>query len=196
MAAELRSAVERSQVDIATLLRQAVLFAHVVTFAIALSAVLRADVALMKAQRLDAGRLANTARIVTHALIGLWATGLLLVAFDVGLDLTAWKASSKLAAKLLVVSALTANGLALHALAFPLLTRPQPVARSGVLLPVVLGAISTASWLYATFLGVSRLIAPSMSFASFMALYCVALTASIAVALVFVRPRVERLLCP
>ena len=99
-----------TQVDIATLLRQAVLFAHVVTFAIALSAVLRADVALMKVQRLDADRLANTARIVTHALMGLWVTGLMLVAFDVGLDVAAFKASPKLAAKLLVVSALTANG--------------------------------------------------------------------------------------
>ena len=65
----------------------------------------------------------------------------------------------------------------------------------GVFVPVVLGAISTASWLYATFLGVSRLIAPSMSFTGFMALYCAVLTASIAVAVVFVRPRVERLLC-
>jgi hypothetical protein len=61
--------------------------------------------------------------------------------------------------------------------------------------PVVLGAISTASWLYATFLGVARLIAPSMSFTAFIALYGVALTVGIAVALVYVRPRVERLLC-
>jgi sulfite exporter TauE/SafE len=177
--------------DISTVLRQAILFAHVVTFAMALSTVLRADIGLMNAQRLDSKRLANTARIVTHALIGLWATGLTLVVWDVGLDVTAF--SPKLAAKLLVVSALTANGLALHTLAFPLLTRAQ--SRGGVLVPVVLGAISTASWLYATFLGVARLIAPSMSFTGFIALYCAVLTASIAVALVFVRPRVERLLC-
>jgi hypothetical protein len=181
-------------VDFLTVSRQGVLFAHVVTYAIALSAVLRADVALMKVQRLDVVRLADTARIVTYALIGLWANGLMLVAFDVGLDVTAFQASPKLAAKLLVVSLLTVNGLALHALAFPLLTRGELVPRGGVFVPVVLGAISTASWLYATFLGVSRLIAPSMSFTGFIALYCAVLTAGIAIALVFVRPRVERLL--
>lgn len=180
--------------DIFTLFRQSVLFAHVVTFAVALSTVLRADVALMKAQRLDADRLANTARIVTHALVGLWATGLMLVALDVGLDVAALKTTPKLAAKLFVVSALTANGLALHALAFPMLTRPRPMPGIGLVMCVVLGAISTASWLYATFIGVSRLIAPSMSFTGFMALYGAVLTASIAVALVFVRPRVARLL--
>jgi hypothetical protein len=110
--------------DAFTLLRQGVLFAHVVAFAIALSTVLRADAALMKARRLDADRLANTARIVTHALAALWATGLTLVALDVGLDVAAFKASPKLAAKLLVVSALTANGFALHALVFPMLSQP------------------------------------------------------------------------
>jgi hypothetical protein len=169
------------------------LFVHVVAFAIALSTVLRADAALMKARRLDADRLANTARIVTHALAALWATGLALVALDVGLDVTAFTASPKLAAKLLVVSALTVNGFALHAFVFPLLSQPRP--RDRVFVPVALGAISTASWLYATFLGVSRLIAPSMSFTAFIALYGVALTVGIVVALVYVRPRVERLLC-
>jgi hypothetical protein len=34
-----------------------------------------------------------------------------------------------------------------------------------------LGAISTVSWLYASFIGVSRLIAPLMSFTKFIALY-------------------------
>jgi hypothetical protein len=37
--------------------------------------------------------------------------------------------------------------------------------------PVILGAISTASWLHASFIGVSRLVAPSMTSGDYMALY-------------------------
>ena len=61
-------------------------------------------------------------------------------------------------------------------------------------MPVVLGAISTVSWLYASFIGVSRSIAPLMSFEDFVSIYGVLLTVAIVVALVVVRPRVERLL--
>lgn len=178
--------------DTFTLVRQVVLFAHVVAFAIALSAVLREDVALIKVRRIDPHRLADTARTLTRVLIALWVTGLALVAFDVGLDARALIASPKLAAKLIVVSALTVNGLALHALAFPILRRPQTQGRSGLFVPVVLGAISTVSWLYASFIGVSRLIAPLMNFTDFVALYGVLLTGAIAVALVFVHPRLTR----
>jgi hypothetical protein len=177
--------------DSFTLIRQAVLFAHAVTFAIALAAVLREDMALVKAGRIDVPRLAAAARTLTSALAVLWLTGLSLVALDAGLDARPLVADPKLAAKLIVVSALTANGLALHALAFPMLRRPRTQDRSGLVVPVVLGAISTASWLYASFIGVSRQIAPVMSLPDFMALYGVLLIGAVAVALAVVLPRLE-----
>jgi hypothetical protein len=167
------------------LARQGLLFVHLVAFAIALSAVLREDLAIIKAREIDLHRLAGTARAVTRALVILWATGLALVALDTGLNVHALTASSKLAAKVFVVSALTANGLALHALAFPLLSRPSP-GRVASLVPAVLGAISTASWLFASFVGVSRVIAPSLTFSDFMALYGVSLAGAIAIAVLFV----------
>lgn len=114
--------------------------------------------------------------------------------FDVGLDPQALMASPKAAAKLLVVVALTTNGLALHALVFPMLRGSRGRDRTGATVPVILGAFSTASWLYASFIGASRLIAPSMSLAGYMALYGVLLVGAIACALVFVRPMVARLL--
>ncbi len=172
--------------DALSLIRQGVLFTHLVAFAIALSAVLHEDVALIKARRIDLQRLATAARTVTYALSVLWVTGLALLAFDVGLDPRALVASPKLAAKLVVVSALTANGLALHALAFPLLRRPGTLDRSRLIVPVALGAISTTSWLYASFIGVSRVIAPALSFTDFMALYGVLLAGAAAVAFLFV----------
>ena len=59
--------------------------------------------------------------------------------------------------------------------------------------PFVLGAISTASWLYASFIGVSRLIAPSMTLYGFMMGYALVVMSAIAVALVLsVRARLTQ----
>jgi hypothetical protein len=178
--------------DIPTLIHQAVLFTHLVAFAIAFSAVLREDIALLKARSIDLEALADTARTLTSALVALWLTGLALTAFDLGFDPRMLIVSPKPAAKLVVVTALTANGLALHALAFPMLRNPRAGNRGAVTVPVVLGAISSASWLCASFIGVSRLIAPAMHFEDFMAIYGVLLAGAISVALVFARARVAR----
>lgn len=171
------------------LFQQGVLFAHVVAFAVALSAVLREDIAIVKARRVDAERLAEAASTLSLALLALWASGLALAVFDIGLDVEALFAKPKLAAKLVVVTALTANGFALHALALPALRSPAVDLDRPAVLPLILGAISTASWLYASFIGVSRLIAPWMRLADFMLIYAVLLICAIAVALLVVRPR-------
>jgi hypothetical protein len=175
------------------LIHQGVLFSHVAAFAIAFSAVVREDIAMVKAQQIDMQRLASTAQTLTGALIVLWLTGLALIGFAIGMDPDALMARPKLVAKLLVVIALTANGVALHAFAFPRLGRAGIQERPSVVVPVVLGAISTASWLYASFIGVARVIAPSMSLQNFMTWYAMLLMVAIIVGLVFVRPRVSRM---
>jgi hypothetical protein len=175
------------------LIHQGVLFVHVAAFAIAFSAVVREDLALVKAQQIDMQRLAITAQTLTGALIVLWLTGLALIGFAIGIDPDALIARPKLLAKLLVVIALTANGFALHAFAFPRLVWPGIQERPSLVVPVVLGAISTASWLYASFIGVARVIAPSMSLQDFMTWYAALLIVAITVGLVFVRPRVSRM---
>jgi hypothetical protein len=169
-------------------LRQCVLFAHLVAFAVALGAVLREDMELLARRRVDVRRLARAARTLTMALAVLWATGLALVGLDIGFDPSAVAAAPKLAAKLAVVAILTANGVALHALAFPMLTRRDP----RLALPLLLGAVSTASWLYASFVGVSRLVAPRLSFADYMAMYALVLALAGAVALVVIGPLMRR----
>jgi hypothetical protein len=180
--------------DTRTLIHQLVLFTHLIAFAIAFSAVLREDLSMLRARRIDVPRLARTATTLTAALIALWCTGLALMVFDLGLDPRLVFVNPKLAAKLVVVLALTANGVALHTLAFPLLRGGRGMAPGGAAVPVVLGAISSASWLCASFIGVARLIAPPMHFRDFMLLYAVLLAGAIAVALLFVRRRVARLL--
>ena len=178
-----------------TLIHQGVLFLHLTAFALAFSAVVREDIALLRAKRIDFGRLAVTARWLSAALVALWVTGLGLLAFDVGLDASRLLASPKPLAKVLVVSALSANGLALHVIAFPALREAGTAGRAGrTALAVMLGAISTASWLCASFIGVSRLIAESMRLRDFIALYSALLIGAITTALVFVRPRLARAL--
>lgn len=171
--------------------RQGVLVVHAVAFAIALSAVLREDLAVIRTRQVDLDALAGTARTVTFALAALWLTGLLLVLFQVGLSVGAVTGSPKLAAKLLVVCALTANGLALHVLVFSDLKPPDAVAVSSGRLPAlaaVLGAISTASWLAATFIGLSRMVSSSMRLADYMTLYAALLVTAVCAALLVVRP--------
>jgi hypothetical protein len=178
--------------DIVTLIHQGVLYLHVVAFSIAFSAVLREDLALFHARRVDLQRLRQTAHTLTITLAVLWASGLALLAIDAGLDMSGLGASPKAQAKLLVAAALTANGLALHAWAFPMLQASDGRDPLNATLPVVLGVTSTVSWSYAAFLGVARVIAPSMSLTSYLAWYAASLLVAITCALLFVRPHVAR----
>ena len=84
-----------------------------------LATVIREDVALFSAQRIDLLKLAQTGRAISALLDLLWVTGLILLVIDVGFYLTAVAAKPKLAAKLTGVCLLTANGALLHWLAFP-----------------------------------------------------------------------------
>lgn len=165
--------------DPLSLVHQGVLFAHVLAFAVTLSAVLREDMRLLSTRRVDQARLRQTMRGVTFGLVVLWVTGLALVAIGAAGSPSPWVPSAKLVAKLVVVTLLTLNGWALHARVFPRLRAGNLFWSASLRLPAALGAISTASWLYAAFVGVARPLSPLLTFANFMVLYgaviCIAL---------------------
>lgn len=161
------------------LLHQAVLFAHVIAFAMTLSAVLREDLRWLRHRRIDAARLQHTMRVVSAGLAVLWVTGLALWALASADSPQAVAWNPKMCAKLAVVSLLTLNGWALHTCVFPGLQTAEPAAR----LPVVLGAFSSASWVYAAFVGVARPLAGVLSFAGFMGLYALSLGLALMLAL-------------
>ena len=181
---------------LSTTVRQLLLFAHTLAFAFAIVAVVQEDLALLRARRIDAARLEATSKKVARLLVLLWITGLALILMDQGLHWDAMMAKSKLAAKLTVVSLLTLNGLVLHWIVFPMMTQYKPQRRLGTASAVCacVGAVSSVTWLFASFLGVARLIAPSITYSGFLVLYGLSLAAAIAVALVFVRPQLERLM--
>lgn len=175
-------------------MRQLVLFAHTLAFAFAIVAVLREDLALLRARKINAGQLRETAHHVVSLLGLLWISGLALLVLDTGFNLYDLPNKPKIAAKLTVVSLLTLNGLALHAVAFPLLTRPVREVRWAATVCVLLGAVSTVSWLYASFIGVARLIAPAMSFGGFVAIYVGLLALACWVGDKWVRPQLSRMM--
>jgi hypothetical protein len=162
-------------------LQQTLLFMHVVVFAITLAAVLREDLRLLRTRRIDALRLQHSARAVSIGLSALWASGLMLVALDAATSTGPWLPSAKLQAKLIVVTVLTVNGWVLHARVFPRLVGKDMRIDCRLWSAAALGAISSASWVTASFVGVARVVSPWLSLTGFMVLYgavaavCVAL---------------------
>ncbi len=180
--------------DLATAARQLLLYGHLLAFALAFATVVREDFALFRATRIDPPRLRRTARQILVLLVVLWISGIAMLAIEGKLDPRVWALQPKLAAKITVVTLLTLNGLLLHWIAFPLMTRAQRFPQRAALICVVLGAISGVSWSYAAFLGVARVIAPSMRYGDFLALFGLMVAGALLVGLTLVLPRLERLL--
>jgi hypothetical protein len=180
--------------DIQDIVRQSLLFLHLMAFAIAIAEVLRADLRLLRAIRVDRGQLASTIRITKWSLAVLWATGLALIYINPGFDPQILMSNPKLLTKIIVVATLTANGILLHAVVFPHLLNNKTDDVSAAFVATTLGAVSTTSWIYAGFVGVSRIVAPNMPFSIYISLYELALAIGIGTALFLVQPQVRRLL--
>ena len=172
--------------------RLLLLYIHVVAFAIALGCVLREDAKLVSRLPLDVDSLRATSRIVASALAVLWASGFAIILIDSGGGLSAIGSNPKLLAKLVIVCALTLNGVALHAFAFPRLQDPPTTINASAHLAAALGATSAASWAFATLLGISRGIFKLLSFEDLILAYGLTLAAAICAALLLVTPILRR----
>jgi hypothetical protein len=151
---------------------------------------------LLRAQRIDAAKLEAIARNIARLLGLLWLTGAALIVLDVGMDWASLAHKPKLAAKLTVVLLLTANGALLHWVVFPMLTTPQRSPGFASAVCSVVGMVSSVTWLFASFVGVARLIAPAMGYTGFLSLYGLSLAVGLVVSLAFVRPHIQRLMLP
>lgn len=169
---------------------QLLLFVHLVVFALAISEVLRGDLGLLSCPGLDPDWLHRISRRILVLLALLWVTGALLLVMSVNPDPSPLLTNPKLATKVLVVTVLTLNGLLLHTIAFPMMLQGARVAA----LASILGAISTGSWLYASFVGVSRVIASEMTLPLYLGFYGIVVSGGISIALLLVRPHVQLVL--
>lgn len=174
--------------------QQLVLLGHLMLFAIAIAAVIRADFHLLTSKVLDNAALLDTADKLRSLLIGLWVTGVALVLMNTGWNVLSILDNPKVMAKILVVLALTVNGIALHEVAFALLRNPPRNIERSAAICAVLGGISTATWIFASFVGSARIIAPFMTLQGFMLLYAAALLVAISAALAIAQPRLARMM--
>ena len=120
------------------------LYAHLMAFAITMSAVLTEDYRLLTRglRSLREGQLRMTMKIVVPGLLALIVTGLGIAAIDTGMEWDQFLSRPKLLAKMCVVLVLVANGLLLHYFAFPRLTRPSSSPRNMAAFFCLLCAIS------------------------------------------------------
>ncbi len=126
---------------------------------------------------------------ITHALIGLWLTGLVIVAYEVYTN-PEYLANQKLWFKFFVVVVLTLNGMLIHKL--------SEVVKPGLVFASVgnktafkfnlAGVVSSTSWGWSCFIGTAKEWNGNMSFAMIMGYYLASLATGMTVA-VFLRKR-------
>jgi hypothetical protein len=178
--------------EITVIALQALLYGHIIAFALALATTIKEDVHLLRAKRIDSASLLATAKLVKWLLLALWVTGVPMVMMDIGTDVSLLLDKPKLLAKLIVVGALTLNGILLHLVAFPMVTGKPRNPNKAATIAATLGAVSTTSWLYASFVAVSRIA--GLSLHDFVMLYLLALAIAVSFAILVVRNRLQLLL--
>ena len=139
------------------------LFAHLLGTSLALGAIVATDIRLLRRLADDRVRIAPpnpfVMRLITVALLLLYATGTAMIALGVTGDPDYLSNNPKLQAKLVLIALLTVNALVLHRYTFPGLARGRRVARwkvgdfMRVAVPV---SLSNCLWMYCAFLGIAR----------------------------------------
>ena len=175
--------------DLMAITRMAVILAHILAVITAGAAIAFGDYAIFGGQQINIALLHKAGRVVIVALGMLWLTGLIIIWLDTRFEWAVLITQPKLMAKLTVVSLLSLNGIALHHLAFKRLQALQNQPMQSTKLPVILGAISVVTWLYAIFLGLAKPVTPILGYAGFMGLYLALLAAGIATAVWLMGPR-------
>ena len=180
--------------EITVIARQVLLYGHIIAFALAVATTIKEDVHLLRAKRIDSASLLATAKLVKWLLLALWVTGVPMLMMEIGTDVSLLLGKPRLLAKLIVVGALTLNGILLHLVALPMVTgKPQNPNKAATIV-ATLGAVSATSWLYASFVAVARIVAPYFSLYDFVMLYLLALALPVSFAILVVRKRLELLL--
>ena len=169
--------------------KTALVFAHFALAAFCLVTIIATDLKLIRQYALPASAalcddVARVKRAITYALIGLWMTGLVIVAYGAATS-PHYLANQKLWFKIAVVVALTLNGVLVHRMGRvlqPGVTLAALDERSALLLNMA-GATSSISWLWACLLGTARAWNGTLSFQVILAWYAASLMLAQALAI-------------
>ena len=146
--------------------RMGLVYAHLIACCAAIGLILMSDIAMVKQlisgdpyERIDPKHLLDLQNTVALALVGLWVTGVGIIALDASFKGWEYFANPKLQAKITVVCLLTLNGVMLHHRVLPLMMKAGTLLNmsfSQRSFAVFAGAVSAVSWFYAAMLGVGR----------------------------------------
>lgn len=137
-------------------------FGHVLSTSMALGAIVATDLRMLSKLSQDRVRIPPpndfVARLVTVALVGLYATGISMVCIG-AYGHPDYLLNEKLLAKFVIVGLLTVNAVVLHRFTFPRLARGRSVSRwkkaDWVVIAVPVAA-SNSMWMFCAFLGIAR----------------------------------------
>lgn len=183
------------------IIKSLVIFAHVIACAIALGLVLYMDISLFHHRKSELPpQLLRDLRTlpdwVYHALIGLWATGLAIVALGIQSKGLTYLDNPKLWVKILVVSTLTVNGVLLHKYVLPILsttTNLVELAKKQRFKMAIIAGVSSSSWLVSTYLGVARYMNGTLNFSTVFLFYVSVLSALVVICCWLLVPGLEKL---
>lgn len=137
-------------------------FTHVLFTSVALGAIVATDLRMLSKLAQDRVRIPPpndfVARLVTLALVGLYASGIAMVAIGASGEPDYWH-NEKLLGKFVIVGLLTLNAMVLHHWTFPRLARGRSVSRWKLLDWLVVAvpvAASNSMWMFCAFLGIAR----------------------------------------
>jgi hypothetical protein len=146
------------------LLRLGIVYLHLIACCVALGLVLTNDLAMVKRlmngeTREDPDHLSYLQKVVSGALVALWATGIAVISLDASEKGWEYFLNPKLQAKVAIVLLLTVNGFFLHRSILPLMKKTGSLLDLPLdyrFLAMFSGAVSAVSWFYAAMLGIGR----------------------------------------
>lgn len=163
-------------------IRTILIFIHLIAFAFAITTLYKSDIKLLY-NKPNEVEVENLGKRMLMYLILLWISGGGVVYVDTGFELNKILAAPKLLTKLTCVSVLTLNAFVIHFVAFKKLSQ-QTVNKLDMQIMSICGAVSTASWTYAGFLGIAKPLVKYLTLTEFMSLYGVLLAGAVSGALV------------
>lgn len=168
----------------------ALVFAHFLLASALLLRVLHTDYLVLKHYRVPLGRklarhIEETKKIAFWGLAGLIVTGLLLVAYGAATN-PEYMNNPKLWVKFLCVATLTANGFWVHRLSHHITadTIPAELPYALSVQISIAGAVSSASWIFACWLGIARSWNKVVLFEDVLAHYGLVLLAAVCLSMV------------
>jgi hypothetical protein len=158
-------------------IRTILIFAHLIVFAFAITTLYKSDAKLIYTRpSLDEIKTMGNQMLIY--LIFLWITGLGIIYIDTEFSMEKIFSAQKLLTKLTCVGVLTLNSFVIHFVVFKKLAK-QHLTMIDMYVMSISGAISTASWTFAGFLGVARPLAIHLNLTEFMGLYGFVLIAAV-----------------